>query len=395
VMVGTFTIPMMKKMGFSAVFAGAVECAASIGATIMPPVMGALVFVLAELTGTPLAKVMLAFLIPAILYFLGILLQVHFEAVKMGMGTSKDTAVQVRDLIKRKGHLLIPIVVICVLLGIGWEPVQACSLAILITLIAPWLRKETRLSWKQVYLALYQSARNALIVAISLALAGLVLVCLFDTGVAAELTYQVSILTAGNLLLALIIAGVFSILLGMVGPALAAYLIVALVIAPLIVKQGSPILVAHVFSLYLANIAGVTPPIAVAAFVAASLAGASYIRIGFTAMRLAIAALAVPYIAVYRPALLIVYGTPLEILLAVAVSLATVFCISVAAEGYLASRMGIPSRILLFAAGLVLIPPNVSLNIAAVVVAILVVLWNVRGVLIGRIRGQSSAAKTG
>jgi TRAP transporter 4TM/12TM fusion protein len=379
IITGSFTIPMMKQIGYKPYYAGAVEAAASTGASIVPPVMTGIVFIMAELTGTPFARIMILAIIPAFFYYLCLLLQVHYQAVKLGITGSGETVAfdQLRDKLKKQGHLFIPLIILIVLLLLGYYPVTAVIWAILAVPLAAALRKETRMGLKQITKALGEAMQDLVWVAPVCALSGIIIVALFQTGLGSAFSHLVSLSAGSSLLLLVVMGGLACIVLGTGVPPTAAYLMTVLIVAPLMVKTGLPVLVAHFFSLYYANMAFITPPIAVGAFVAAGLAGASFWLIGFTAVRLAIVGFVIPVVFVYRPALLL-FGSPLEIVWALAATAIMVFCLASALEGWILKRLGVLPRLLLLGAGIALIPPNLLANVAAVILTGLVWLWQVR-----------------
>jgi len=380
IMTGSFTIPMMKQIGYKPHYAGAVEAAASTGASIVPPVMTGIIFIMAELTGTPFAKIMIVAIIPAFFYYLCLLLQVHYQSVILGMAGSGKRIVfnEVWGQLKERGHLLIPVIFLIVLLLAGYYPVTAVIWAIPTVPLVAAFRKETRMGLRRITTALGEAMQDLAWVAPICALSGIIIVGLFQTGLGSAFSHMVSVSAGGSLLLLAIMGGLACIVLGAGVPSIAAYLLTVLIVAPLMVKAGLPVLVAHFFSLYYANLAFITPPIALGAIVAAGIAGASFWRIGFTAIRLAIVGFIIPIVFVYRPALLL-FGSFVEIIWALVASTILVFCLASALEGWMLKRLNILERLLLFGAGIALIPPNLWANVGAAVIVGLILLWQVRG----------------
>jgi TRAP transporter 4TM/12TM fusion protein len=379
IMTGSFTIPMMKQTGYKPHYAGAVEAAASTGASIVPPIMTGIVFIMAELTGTPFVRIMIVAVIPAFFYYLCLLLQVHYQAVILGM-TVSGKGVDFREVwnqLKERGHLLIPLIILVVLLLAGYYPVTAVIWAIPTVPLAAAMRKETRMGIRKIMTALGEAVQDLAWVAPICALSGIIIVGLFQTGLGSTFSHVVSVSAGGSLLLLAVMGGLACIVLGTGVPSIAAYLMTVLIVAPLMVKAGIPVLVAHFFSLYYANLAFITPPIAIGAIVAAGIAGASFWYIGLTAIRLAIVGFIIPIVFVYRPALLL-FGSPVEIIWALAASTILVFCLASALEGWMVKRLNIIERLLLAAAGIALIPPNLMVNIGAAIVAVLILLWQLR-----------------
>jgi len=370
VMTGNFTIPMMKQIGYKAYYAGAVEAAASTGASIVPPVMTGLVFIMSELTGVPVVKIMLVALVPAAFYYLSLFLQVHYQAVKMNIaGTGQRASIkEAIAILKKRGHLLAPIAVLIILLLAGYYVVTAIILAIITVPLVAALRRETRLGPKRIARALSEAAQEMAIIAPTCALSGIIIVGLFQTGLGSTFSHVVATSAGDSLLILSIMGGTACILLGTGVPPTPAYLMTVLIVAPLMVKMGIPVLTSHFFSLYYANIAFITPPIAIGAFVGAGIAQASFWRVSLTAVRLAIVGFIIPVVFVYRPALLM-FGSPVEIIWAiVACTLLAIFLAS-ALEGWLLKRLNIPERILLFGAAIALIAPNLPVNLAALTTA--------------------------
>jgi TRAP transporter 4TM/12TM fusion protein len=379
-MTGSFTIPMMKEIGYKPQYAGAVEAAASTGASIVPPIMTGIVFIMAELTGTPFARIMLLAAIPAFFYYLCLLLQVHYQSIILGIsGSGAGVAFNlVRDEFRKRGHLLIPLVVLVVLLLLGYYPVTAVIWAMLAVPVAAAFRKETRMGPRQILAALGEAVVDLVWIAPLCALSGIIIVALFQTGLGSAFSHIVSASAGDSLLILVVMGGLACLVLGTGIPPTAAYLMTVLIVAPLMVKSGIPVLVAHFFSLYYANLAFITPPIAVGAFVAAGIAGASFWPVSLTAIRLAIVGFIIPVVFVYRPALMM-FGSPAEIIWALAASAALVACLASALEGWMLKRLNILQRVLLFGAGIALIPPNLWANVGAIVLAGLILLWQVRG----------------
>jgi TRAP transporter 4TM/12TM fusion protein len=379
IITGSFTIPMMKQIGYKPHYAGAVEAAASTGASIVPPIMTGIVFIMAELTGTSFAKIMILAVIPAFLYYLCLILQVHYQSVILGM-TGNEKGVVISETwaeLKKRGHLLVPMIVLIALLLVGYYPVTAVIWAIITVPLVAALKKETRMGLKRIMMALGEASQEVALVAPICALSGIIIVGLFQTGLGSAFSHLVSISAGDSLLLLVVMGGLACIILGTGVPPTPAYLMTVLIVAPLMVKAGLPILVAHFFSLYYANLAFITPPIAIGAFVAAGIAGASSWLIGLTAVRLAIVGFIIPVVFVYRPALLL-FGSPVEIIWALAASAGLVFCLASALEGWMLNRLNIFARLLLLGVGIALIPPILPINIGAGILASLILLWQAK-----------------
>ena len=367
-MTGTLTIPMMKESGYRADYAGAVEAAASTGASIVPPVMTGIVFIMAELTGTPYSRIMVLAVIPAVLYYICLLLQVHFQAIHTGLrGTGKGPdLVRMKQELAARGHLLLPVLLLVVLLLRGYYPASAIIWAIPSVPLSAALRSNTRMPLRLIVRALVEASQELVRVAPVCALSGIVIVALFQTGLGSAFSHVVSAAAGQSLLLLALMGAAACLVLGMGVPPTPAYLMTVLIVAPLMVKSGLPVLVAHFFSLYYANLAFITPPIAIGSFVAAGISGADFWRLSGAAVRLASVGFAIPLVFVYRPALLL-FGDPLSVVWAVAACSVLVMCLAAAFEGWMLTRLPMAARVLLLGAALALIPPNVVANLVALV----------------------------
>jgi TRAP transporter 4TM/12TM fusion protein len=378
IMTGSLTIPMMKDTGYRPHYAGAVEAAASTGASIVPPIMTGIVFIMAELTGTPFVRLMLLAVVPAVLYYTCLLMQVHFQAVHMGMrGTGRGPDImRVRRELKARGYLLIPLVILVLLLVDGYYPATAVLWTIPTVPLAAALRPETRMGPRLILHALAEASQSLIRIGPVCALSGIVIVALFQTGLGSIFSHLVSTAAGQSLLLLVIMGAAACLVLGMGVPPTAAYLMTVLIVTPLMVKSGIPVLVAHFFSLYYANMAFITPPIAVGSLVAAGIAGARFWDVSIAAVRLASVGFTMPIAFVYRPALLL-FGGPLDVLWALAACVSLAFCLAAAFEGWMFRRLPLPARVLLVGAGFAFIPPQVVANLAALVVVAGIVLWQV------------------
>jgi len=383
-MTGAVTIPMMKAAGYKPHYAAAVEAAASTGASIVPPVMTGVVFIMAELTATPYVRIMLLAIIPAVLYYTCLILQVHFQAVHTGLrvsGQRVDLAAVGRELIER-GHLLLPIILLVVLLVQGYYPAMAVLWAIPSVPLSAALRRGTRMGLRSVLQALAESAQEMIRVAPVCALSGIVIVALFQTGLGSTFGHVVGAAAEESMLLLAAMGALACLVLGMGVPPTAAYLMTVLIVGPLMVKSGIPMVVAHFFALYYANIAFITPPIGVGSLVAAGMAGAGFWATSIVAVRLAAVGFAVPIVFVYRPALLL-FGGPLDVLWAVAACVLLALCLASAFEGWMLRRLSVPLRVLLLGAGLALIPPHPVANAASVAAVAAIALRQRRGPITG------------
>lgn len=361
---GSFTIPMMKKLGYRPEFAGAVEATASTGGQLMPPVMGAAAFLMAEFVGIPYIQVVLAAIIPALLYYSGVWIGVHLEAKKNGLrGIPRKELPKFGELLVERGHLAVPLIVIVYLLVAGYTPMKAALWAIILAIGASALRKSTRISAKDVVLGLEKGAKAVLGVLIACATAGIIIGVVTKTGVGLKLASALLDLAGGQLLPAMFFTMITSLVLGMGVPTTANYVITSTIAAPALVQMGVPILAAHMFAFYFGIIADVTPPVALAAFAGAGIAGSNPMRTGINASKLAIAAFVVPYIFVLSPTLLMINATAATVLWSTCTALIGMVGLSAAMIGYFMAPANPLVRVLFFIGGLLLIDPGLQTDI--------------------------------
>lgn len=302
---GTFTIPLMRRAGFQPHFAAAIEAAASTGGQLMPPVMGAGAFILATWTGIPYSRVALAAAIPAALYYVALLMAIHFRAGRMGLEPTGRTDSE--PLLPRI-HLLVPLVAIVVALGLGRSPMRAAFWGVISAWAITWLRRDTRLGWDSLSRALESGARGSVQVAVACAAAGIVVGVASLTGIGLRMSELIITLSGGHLLPALLLTAAGSLVLGMGLPTTAAYVVLAALGAPALTQLGVPLLGAHLFIFYFGCISNVTPPVSLAAYAAAGIADAPALKTAVTAMVLASAGFMVPFMFVYGPELLLSGG---------------------------------------------------------------------------------------
>ena len=372
---GSLTIPMMKKLGYHPNFAGAVEAAASTGGQLMPPVMGAAAFLMAEFVGVSYIEVVKAAAIPALLYFTGVWLGVHFEAKRKNLkGIPRHELPNPLTLIKERGHLAIPLVVIVYLLVSGYTPMLAALVAIVLSIACAMLRKSTRMKPIEIVYGLERGAKAVLGVLIACAAAGIIIGVVTKTGVGLRLASGLIEMAGGMLLPAMFFTMITAIVLGMGVPTTANYVITSTIAAPALVQMGVPILAAHMFVFYFGIIADVTPPVALAAYAGAGISGGNALKTGVHASKLAIAAFIIPYIFVLSPVILMVDATPLTLIVATLSALLGMIAVSSALCGFLADHCRLYERVLLIVAGLLMIKPGgmtdmIGLAIFAVILA--------------------------
>lgn len=362
---GSLTIPMMKKLGYHKNFAGAVEAAASTGGQLMPPVMGAAAFLMAEFVGVPYIDIVKAAVIPALLYFTGVWLGVHFEAKRNNLkGLPREQLPKFSRLFLERGHLALPLVVIVYLLVSGYTPMRAALVAIVLSIVCSALRKSTRMKPVEIVRGLDKGARNVLSVLVACASAGIVIGVVTKTGVGLKLASGLLTLSGGLLLPTLFFTMITAIVLGMGVPTTANYVITSTIAAPAIIQMGVPVLAAHMFVFYFGIIADVTPPVALAAFAGAGIAGGNALRTGINASKLAIAAFIIPYMFVLSPVILMIDATAGTLILTTITAIIGMVALSSALIGYLADTCRPYERLLLIAGGLMMIKPGMMTDLA-------------------------------
>ena len=340
---GSFTIPMMKKLGYKGEFAGAVEAAASTGGQIMPPIMGAAAFLMAESLGLPYITIVKAAIVPAILYFTGIFITVHLEAKKLGLkGLPKDQLPRFMPLLLRKGYMILPLVVIIYFLCAGKTAVFAALMGIIACVLVGFgvsvsdlaHGRKPSFGGKDIVEIMCTAARNIISVAIACGMAGIIIGIVTLTGLGLRLGNGLVMLAHGKLLLTLVFTMVASIILGMGAPTTANYLITSTITAGAIISLGIEPLAAHMFAFYFGIIADVTPPVALAAIAGAAIAKAKPMKTALNATKLAIGAFIIPYMFVYNSKMLMINASALSVVMIIITAILGMFGISVALEGY-------------------------------------------------------------
>lgn len=387
---GAFTIPLMKKIGYDKNFAGAVESSASIGGQILPPVMGASAFIMAETTGISYGTIALGAVLPAILFFLGVIMQVHFRAGRSNLkGIPKPDLPRVKEVFKEGGHLLIPLIGLIFFLGSGVPVAFSAIYTIVLTIIVAAFKKNTRMNFKDILSALEDGARQSLSTIVACGVVGIIIGVVNLTSFGSTLTSAITHLGAGSLFLTLFLTMIASIILGMGLPSIPAYIITATMVAPTLAEFGVPILVAHMFVFYFGIFANITPPVALASFAAAGLSGGDPMRTGFASVRLALAGFIVPYLFVYEPALLLIdptglpmnavdfpFASILDILVVAITSIVGVIGIGAAIEGYFATQINAVLRIILAAGALMMLIPEPITDIIGTVIVLIIFVLN-------------------
>lgn len=373
---GVFTIPLMKRLGFKGYFAAAVEAVASCGGQFLPPVMGASAFIMAEYLQVSYSYVALGAILPAVLYYGAVYLQVHLRARKLGMeGLPRDRLPRVRAVVLSHGHLVLPIFLLVGMLVMGFTPLFSAFFSILAVIVISALRKHTRMSLSDIVDALVLGARNTISTAIACAAVGFIVGAVALSGVGLILTQSILSLADGSLLPALLLAAAASLFLSFGLPTTSVYIITATLVAPSLIEMGVPPLVAHLFCYYWGGVSSITPPVALAAYVGAGIANASVMKSGFTAMRLGMAAYIVPFVFVYWPDLVLWQDAGiLGLAAAIASGVLTVICMAAVGERYIFRALSLPKVVLLGACIVLVMYPSVwATLVAAVVVAAIVV----------------------
>jgi len=351
---GSFTIPAMIQLGYRRHFAAGVEAASSVGGQIMPPVMGAGAFVMAEITNIPYSRIVTAAVLGSILYFMMILVSVHFEAKRLGLKGVEDKDIPTWREVGKDAHLLIPVGVLMGLLMVDFSPHYSAFWSVLSVVACSWLRKETRMYPRDVWRMLANGGRNMAIVALACAGASMFVACLTVTGVVISLSTVITSLSGGNMLIAGALLMVTTIILGMGVPTTAAYVIGASIGAPILIQLGVPLLNAHMFVFYFSILADATPPVSVASYAAASIAKASPMATGVVAARLALAGFVVGFSYLYTPALLM-QGPWDQILSQFLVVMLGLTLVASGMSGFFRDYLGWPMRLILSFGGLALV----------------------------------------
>lgn len=376
---GVFTIPMMKKIGFRANFAGAVEAAASNGGIYMPPIMGAVIFVLCDYTGIPYVKVMFASFIPAFLYYLALLLMVDFEAAKTRLkGLSASETPPIWKTLKGGYTYFIPLAVLLYLLIVPmFAPQKAVLWSIVALLIVAAFRKETRVGLKALVSAAEDTIRAMLMIATAVAAVGIIIASITLTGVGTALAGGLVDLTGGHLWLLLPLVAVTCYIMGMGMTSLPIYMLLAILVAPAMVKLGVPVLAAHLFIVWWGVTSFITPPVALCAFAAASISGGDTWKTGFETMRVAAATYIVPFAFVQGPALLLI-GTTIETVVAIVSASIGIAALAAGLQGWLLTKAGWPERVLFISGAVFMIFQGLRSDVIGLCVIAAALVLNVR-----------------
>ena len=374
---GMFTIPLMKSVGYEPHFAGAVEAVASTGGQIMPPVMGAGAFIMAQFLGVPYIQVAVAAIVPALLYYFAVMVQVHFEACRLGLkGIPWSQLPPIWPLLKSKGFLLIPLIAIIYFLLAGYTPLKAAFNGILVSFVLSWLNKETRLTPVRIYEAFQAGARGAIGVACACATVGMVVGMGTLTGLALRIAGAIVTAAGGSKILTLIFTMCASIILGTGLPTTANFIVTSTMAAPALFQLGVPAMAAYMFVFYFGIAADLTPPVALAAYAGSGIAGSDPMKTGVTAFKLALAGFLVPYVYVYNPMLLFIDVVPMVMVQAICTALIGVFLLAMFSIGFFKAHLAWYMRILAFGGAIGLLIPGTTSDLAGL--AVLAVIYIVQ-----------------
>ena len=363
---GTFTIPLMKRIGYRPFFAGAVEACASSGGQIMPPVMGAAAFIIAEFMNTPYLMVALAALFPAVMYFFSIMVQVHFEAKKENLATlPKEELPNLWEELKRGSHLFLSLFVIIGALLIGYTPMLAAFYAIVSLFVLSFIRPETRLTPRKILSAMEDGARKSIPVSVACAAAGVIIGCVFVSGLGLKFTTLIVTLAGGKLWIALILTMIASLILGMGLTTTAVYITVAALVVPSLVEMGVTPIAAHLFAFYFGLVSAITPPVALASFAAAGIADSNPMKTGVYSFRIGLAKYIIPMVFVFDPSMLFV-GSPAQITWGIAKGFLGIFMLTITTEGFFYNRVGWVGRIFAAGSSFLIFYPSYGTDIAGI-----------------------------
>lgn len=370
---GCITIPMMKRAGYKSHFAGAVEAVASTGGQIMPPIMGAAAFVMSAFSGIPYSKIIIHAILPAILFYVALFSYVHLEARKLNLKPG-IADISFKEAIKRYGHMILPIFVLICFLIVGYTPRFSAGLGIITALIVCQFKKTTRLSLNIILTALYDGAKGMLVVVTSCAAAGIIVGSIDMTGLGPRFGNIFLYISGGNLQIALLIAAITGIVLGMGLPTTPAYIVQVATIIPALIELGLSPLVAHFFAFYYSCLSLITPPVAAAAYTAASIAEADGWKTGWTAFRLGFVSYIIPFIFAYKQTLLFV-GSWTSIVVDFISAFIGIFFIAISFEGFMFYKINLVIRLIAFLTGIFLILPSLLFSAIGGALAVCLVLF--------------------
>lgn len=375
---GSFTIPLMRKVGYSPKFAASVEAVASTGGQIMPPIMGAGVFIMAELTGIPYNQLMLAGILPAVLYFASIYFMVDIEAIKLKLIGFPRHMLPPFGRVMREGYLFLPVLVLFTLLLTGYSVVMAGFWAIISSWLVSWVSRESRMGLSKTLKALEIGARGSIQLMAVCAAAGIIMGVIALTGIGLKFSTLILGIAGTSTLLALIFAMLIAIVLGMGMPTTAAYAVAASVVAPGLIRLGIDPLLAHFFVFYFACVSAITPPVALAAYAASGISGSDPMKTSMTSFRLGITAYIVPFMFFYGPEMLLQGDNLYAVIPIMFTALVGVYGLASAVQGWYFGKLSGITRVILFAASLNMVIPETYSDIGGLIVMVLLALWQKR-----------------
>lgn len=370
---GTFTIPLMKKTGFEPEVAGAVEAVASTGGQLMPPIMGAGAFVMAEVTGINYFTIMKSAIIPALLFYGALYFSIDLYSAKRGLkGASKEELPSLKEEMKSRGHMLVPLVILISVLMMGYSALRCGLIGCIAVFVFSFFRKNTRMDLKQIIKAFMDSISGMTTITMACACAGFIMGTMTLTGLGIKFSSVIISLSHGYTLPGLVLTMVAALILGMGLPTVASYLMLSILIAPALTDMGIPLLATHMFIFYFGLLSSITPPVAVASFAAAGIAKAPMGKTGFAAVKLGITAFIVPYMFVYGPEILLEGSIP-SILLSLVTACVGIYLLACSMQAWsFDSSLGMPQRVLAFAAAITLIIPGIVTDVAGLALAAIV-----------------------
>ena len=374
--VGTFTIPLMRKVGYKAHVAAAIEAVASTGGMFTPPIMGAGAFIMAQYLEQPYAAVCIAAIVPAFLYYLALMCVVDARAVRSGLtGLPKDQLPSLNKVMRERGHLGIPVIFLIAVITMGWTPMRSAFWASMLTIAVSFISKLTRPSFSQLLKALESGSKQSVQIVITCAAAGIIVGTFLITGLGAKLSYTLIAYSYGNLYLAAFWSMIIALLLGCAMPPTAVYIILVTILVPVLTKLGAAPIAAHMFLFIFSCVAAITPPVAIAAYCAAALAKSDPNRTGWLAFRFGLPAYIIPFMFIAVPAV-IMQGKPLDIFIAVGAELVGILCFVAAIEGFMLINFNIFPRILMGIASLLLLYPEIITDIIGLLLIVVAFLIN-------------------
>ena len=372
---GSFTIPMMKRIGYQPEFAAAVEACASTGGQIVPPVMGTAAFLKADFIGMPYKQIMFAAICPCLLYYFAIFMAVHLRARKTGLrGLRKEECPDLKKALLERGHLLIPFLLVIYMICAGYSAVFSGFWGIVSTVVVAQTRKTTRMSFRDIIDGLIMGAQRSVSVAVACACVGFIIGIVTLTGIGTVLGNYILILARGQLLLTCALAMLLSVILGMGLPCTGVYIVMATLVAPVLTRFGVPVIAAHLFCFYYGIMASITPPVAIAAYAGAGIAQCNPAKAGWISFRIAFPGLLVPYVFVYNSSILLVTGAPLwETVSTLFTAVAGITMLCMAFEQFAAYPMRRWESVLLGTAGFLLVIPGIRTDLFGLLAAAVII----------------------